>query len=91
MSRFVLPAAIAVLVVVAGCASLESQILARASRDFTCPRKQILISDVVGELYRVKGCGFAATYDCQEDASLHFSCTVVEGTWSDSNAAASAE
>lgn len=77
--------------IAAGCASMESHVVARASRDFSCAREETVITDVLGGLYRLEGCGFAATYDCQENSSLRVSCTPVGGTQSVTAHAASSD
>lgn len=60
-----------------GCASFESQVVTHASHDFSCAREQTTITDQFGGIYRLEGCGFAATYECREEASLQVSCEAI--------------
>ena len=62
---------------IGGCASIESQVVTHASRDFSCAREQTTITDQFGGIYRLEGCGFAATYECRENASLRVSCEAI--------------
>lgn len=63
-----------------GCATIESQVVARASHDFSCAREQTVITDQFGGIYRLEGCGFAASYECREGSNLRVACMPVEGT-----------
>jgi hypothetical protein len=64
-------------VALGGCASMDTMAVARASRDFSCTREQTLITDQFGSIYRIEGCGFAATYECREGSDLRISCTAL--------------
>lgn len=74
-----------------GCASIESQVVAKASHDFSCAREQTVITDQFGGIYRLEGCGFAASYECHEGNNLRVSCTAVDGTETVATRAASAD
>jgi hypothetical protein len=59
---------------------MESIVIARASRDFSCAREQTAIVDILGPIYRVEGCGVSATYKCRETNALVTACVAVDGS-----------
>ncbi len=79
MTRAILYPLCTLFVAAAGCASMESQVVARASRDFSCARERTVITDQFGGIYRLEGCGFVATYECRENGSLRVACTPIVG------------
>jgi len=80
MPRAILYPLSVLFLVASGCASMETRVVARAAHDFTCGREQTVITDQFGGIYRVSGCGFTASYECQENGSLVVSCQAIEGT-----------
>lgn len=63
-----------------GCSSMETHAVTAASKDFSCAREQTVVTDQFGGVYRLEGCGFAATYQCSETGSLRVHCDVVPGS-----------
>ncbi len=59
---------------------MDKHVVSKASRDFSCAREQPPITARFGGVYRLEGCGFAATYECRENGALNVSCDVVPGT-----------
>lgn len=59
---------------VVGCTSMKAQVRARAARDFACSEAETRIVDAVEGVYRLEGCGFEASYECRENATLDVTC-----------------
>jgi hypothetical protein len=51
---------------IAGCASNESRVRARAATDFGCPEKDVQVSASTAEAFRAQGCGKDSMYACYE-------------------------
>ena len=48
-----------------GCgASQPSVVAARATREFSCPKDQVVVEQLGGSSYRAHGCGQVATFTC---------------------------
>ena len=50
------------------CSSVDSQVRTRAARDFGCSEQATRIVDKAVGVYRIEGCGFAASYQCSDGA-----------------------
>jgi hypothetical protein len=48
------------------CADVGTQVRTRAARDFGCEEHATHIVDSEVGVYRIEGCGFAATYQCSD-------------------------
>ena len=62
----------------AGCgavgADVGAQVKSRAARDFSCGEAQTRIVDAEAGVYRIEGCGLAASYQCTEDRAFNTRC-----------------
>lgn len=48
-----------------GCgASQQSVVATRATREFSCPKDQVVVEELGGSSYRAHGCGQVATFTC---------------------------
>jgi len=64
-----------------GCASQESVLRTRVSREAECPESQVQITDLGGGAYKASGCGFSGTFICRYGgASGQPALCVKEGT-----------
>lgn len=59
----------------------ESIALGRASLEFPCPPGGLSVVDLPGYAYRVTGCGFYATYECDYDNATGDSRSTVDNYW----------
>lgn len=59
----------------------ESIALGRAAIEFGCPQQELTVLDLPGYAYRVTGCGFYATYECDYDDATGDSTTSVDNYW----------
>ena len=50
------------------CADVSSHVRTRAAHDFGCSEEATRIVDAEVGVYRIEGCGFAATYECGDGA-----------------------
>ena len=50
------------------CADVSSQVRTRAAHDFGCSEQATRIVDSEVGVYRIEGCGFAASYECSDGA-----------------------
>jgi hypothetical protein len=59
------------------CANPSTQVRARAARDFGCEEHATRIVDSEVGVYRIEGCGFAATYQCSDANGIATDCQQV--------------
>jgi hypothetical protein len=83
----------AIALPVAGCSSpeplsgaalnqeFETIAVGRASLEFPCPTKELTVLDLPGYAYRVTGCGYYATYECDYDDAAGDSDSNVDNYW----------
>lgn len=57
-----------------GCADPGTQVRARAARDFGCEEHATRIVDSEVGVYRIEGCGFAASYQCSDANGIATNC-----------------
>jgi hypothetical protein len=50
------------------CADVSTHVRTRAAHDFGCSEQATRIVDEEVGVYRIEGCGFAATYECGDGA-----------------------
>lgn len=77
MRRGYIAAAAVAVAGLASCASADVNARARATaaRDLSCSEAEIRIVDSSYGLYRIRGCGIEATYECAENrATLRLRC-----------------
>jgi hypothetical protein len=46
------------------CADVSTHVRSRAAHDFGCAEQATRITDAAAGVYRIEGCGFAASYQC---------------------------
>jgi hypothetical protein len=69
-------AALLLFFVLPACgASMEDVVRTRAAHDFHCTEDDVRVQNIAGGTFKVKGCGYAETYDCVSAGS-----TAVGGT-----------
>jgi hypothetical protein len=50
------------------CADVSTHVRTRAAHDFGCSEQATQIVDAAAGVYRIEGCGFAASYHCSDGA-----------------------
>jgi len=50
------------------CADVSTHVRSRAAHDFGCSEQATQITDAEAGVYRIEGCGFAASYQCSDGA-----------------------
>jgi hypothetical protein len=50
------------------CADVSTHVRTRAAHDFGCSEQATRITDAAAGVYRIEGCGFAASYECADGA-----------------------
>ena len=50
------------------CADVSTHVRTRAAHDFGCSEQATRITDAEAGVYRIEGCGFAASYECSDGA-----------------------
>jgi hypothetical protein len=56
------------------CADPATQVRARAARDFGCEEHATRIVDSDVGVYRIEGCGYAASYQCSDAEGISTDC-----------------
>jgi hypothetical protein len=59
----------------------EQIALGRAAIEFACPQHDLSVVDLPGYAYRVTGCGFYATYECDYDNATGDSDSTTDNYW----------
>jgi hypothetical protein len=59
----------------------ESIALGRAAIEFPCSKKDLSVIDLPGYAYRVTGCGYYATYECDYDNATGDSTSSQDNYW----------
>lgn len=52
------------IALVSGCGPMKKQAIFRASMDFDCPEEDLKARAIHPEIFKVKGCGQEASYEC---------------------------
>jgi len=50
------------------CAGVSTNVRTRAAHDFGCSEQATRITDKDSGVYRIEGCGYAASYHCSDGA-----------------------
>jgi hypothetical protein len=59
----------------------EQIAVGRAAIEFACPAHDLTVVDLPGYAYRVTGCGFYATYECDYDNATGDSTSTTDNYW----------
>jgi len=71
----VIRALVVAALVVTACAGYTERVRYRASKEFRCPTKELIVEDIGTGAYLVTGCGYRATYVCgQSNAEGDVTC-----------------
>ena len=62
------PTAVVLVLLLAGCAALETQLRQRASADLDCAPDRLTVTDAGGKVYRVAGCDHEERYVFSDEA-----------------------